>query len=576
MRPSSSGAIALVSLLSVASLGRAAEYVNDPLTSADAPGRGVQGGSFDANGWTTTSQTDAVWWEIPDALPSGAVEYTLTGISPSTTLNGADHDILAIYQAPSDAAEPIGYSPWFRNNDFKAFTRIFGTQEPGRAGAMKLELAVCPRGEPWYHDTACDPACGGNYLAYANGVTTDVGWDPTASYRMRLAWGPGTFSFGRDGVELASLEFPGTYAPKPLRVRLGSPRHGTSDVAYMPVGLTFKDMVVTGEPGSMTVVCGAEVPDGGAPDASTGDDAGTLPGTTLAAIQDVTAASWEAGVFPDVMDLNIEGDGTSPTAVVYVSFPAPSGYVESAWLALRTQSSGSASGGAGVVHGVSTAFDESTLTWGNKPAYAAEAHGAPQSIDADNEMTWDVTQLVRQGITGFAVVSTDPDGAHYVSKEAGGSITGPRLMVTITDPPDASAPDASMPDASDVDASVDSGPTVDDASADGGPGPGAGGSGGTGTASAGGHGGTSPSTGGASSFPDASANGDGSATGGSGGSVTLAPNGGDTGSGDDGGCTLLPPRRRGGSMSPAVISAAFVGIVLGRRRSRRRSVRSAV
>jgi MYXO-CTERM domain-containing protein len=250
-------------------------YVDDPLTLDAHPGRGSQGGSFGPEGWTTTSGTDAIWYEIPDALPTGSLSFRVKGISPQTTLTGADHDILAIYQAPSGQAEPIAYSPYFRNNDFKMFTRIFGVQEPDRAGAMKLEFAFCPRGEPWHHDEPCAPECGKNDLAYANGMDKDIGWDPQVSYQIGLSWGSGVVTFSRDGAALGSIAYQGSYAPKPLRVRLGSPRHGISDVAQMPVGITFKDMVVAGDPGPMTPVCDAPPPppDGGMPDAS--DDAGT-------------------------------------------------------------------------------------------------------------------------------------------------------------------------------------------------------------------------------------------------------------------------------------------------------------
>jgi len=62
--------------------------------------------------------------------PSGRVEYSVTGLSLATSLTGVDHDILTMYQAPTDRAEPVPYSPYFRNNDFKVFTRIFGRARP--------------------------------------------------------------------------------------------------------------------------------------------------------------------------------------------------------------------------------------------------------------------------------------------------------------------------------------------------------------------------------------------------------------------------------------------------------------
>src|SRR5438105_1357386 len=173
-----------ISLALIAAPAFANVYVNDPLTDPNFPGRGSKGGMFTIDGWVTVDEPDSAWWEIADALPSGRVEYTVTGLALGTSLSGFDHDIFTLYQAPDNQPEPIGYAPYFRSNDFKAFTRIFGSQEVGRPGAMKLELALCSQGPPGYHDTACPAGCDGSGLAYARGNMNDVGWDATASYRM--------------------------------------------------------------------------------------------------------------------------------------------------------------------------------------------------------------------------------------------------------------------------------------------------------------------------------------------------------------------------------------------------------
>ena len=69
-----------------------------------------------------------------------------------------------------------------------------------------------------------------------------MGWDPAKSYRMVLAWGSGKFSFSRDGEELGVVGYPGEYAPQPLRVRFGSPRHDGvyPGSAFMPHGLSSR------------------------------------------------------------------------------------------------------------------------------------------------------------------------------------------------------------------------------------------------------------------------------------------------------------------------------------------------
>lgn len=442
--------LALAILLSTSSAA-AADYVNDPLTDPSFAGRGSMGGTFGPSGWTTVNEADSFWYEIADAIPTGSIEYTVTGLSVGGSLNGVDHDILTFYQAPTGKAEPVPYSPYFRNNDFKAFTRIFGDKEPGRGGAMKLDLAFCPRGDPWYHDTACTPDCDKSGIAYARGADKDVGWDATKAYRMVMAWEPGKIAFSRDGETLGTISFAGTYAAKPLRVRFGSPRHDGvyPGQAYMPKGLTFKDVKISGTAGAMTAVCGATMPDASVPDTSVSDAA--VPPGELGALQDVTAASYEMGVFPDVNDLNPEADN----AVAYLKFPPITGVPSNVKLRLHTHDFPSASGGSGVVCLVADdSWSETTLKWTGRPAVSTMCAGTSRKVDPDSEVEWDVTSLVTTSSTAnrnLAIVSMDPDGVHYVSKEKD-KARGPRLVVTggtIT-MPDSGTPDTSVPDDSSV------------------------------------------------------------------------------------------------------------------------------
>jgi len=415
-----------LALLVFAPAAFAADYVDDPLTASTFTGRGSKGGEFSSAGWKVTRGDDSVWYEIPDALASGSVEYDAMGFSVGGTLAGTDHDILCVYQAPTGAPEPIVYSPDFRNNDFKVFTRIFGTNEPGRGGAMKVELHICPRGAPWHHDTACDPSCYQGGLAYANGMDKDVGWDATKWYRLGINWGSGKMNMVRDGVTLSTVTFGGTYSPKPMRVRLGSPRHADGSDMRMPIGLTFRNVKVSGTAGTMTPVCGAIVP----PDTGVVEDtAEATRTTTLDVLQDVTAFNGIAGVFPDVTDLVVSG---GPTEVVYLRFPAPSGVVKRAVLRMTTSSSASAEGGSGAVHAVSdTTWSETTLTWSTKPAWDSVGHGSPKMVAPNEAMEWDVTALVAKGTVNFAIVSTVDNGAHYLSKEADAA-KGPKLVVEST------------------------------------------------------------------------------------------------------------------------------------------------
>lgn len=419
----------------------ATSYVTDPLTAASNPGRGgSRGGSFSASGFTTSAADDTVWYEISDALESGSVEYTVTGLSLATTLLEGDNEMLAVYQAPEGVSEPINYTPYYRNNDMKVFTRIFGAAEGGtRAGSYKLELAMCMMGPPYY-DNTCGAGCPGvDTFAYARGNPTDVGWDPAASYRMGFSWGNGTMTFTRDGEVLGSVSYPGTYAPKPLRIRLGTPRAGQVGGATVPLGITFSNVVIQGTAGSQTPFCGAPTPDAGVPPQP---DAGCTAATARP-LQDATAASWTAGVFPDASDLNVEGDGSgNPSGVVYLKFPPLGGTASHAVLRLHTQASASAGGGSGQVCRVDDdSWSEGTLTFANRPPLSTVCTGGARSVGADSEVEWDVTALMTgSGNQNLAIVSADPDGAHFVSREQGDCARGPRLVADVVPPgPDAGA-----------------------------------------------------------------------------------------------------------------------------------------
>ena len=195
---------------------------------------------------------------------------------------------------------------------------------------------------------------------------------------------------------------------------------------------------------------------------------GTVPGE-LAVVQDVTAANWESGVFPNVGELNVE----SPGSVVFLRFLATAGSIDRAMLVLHTQLSSSSAGGSGRACAVADfTWSETTLNWANRPSNGV-CVGPARSVSSNSEVEWDVTSLVQGGrATHLAVVSDDPDGAHCFSKESGGASQGPRLRVlerAAVDagvPPevDAGAPpvDAGTPviDAGDADSAIDAGSTV--------------------------------------------------------------------------------------------------------------------
>lgn len=254
--------LGLAAILSQGDLAHAQEvvYVDDPLTSSPSgnqPGvtAGSRGGSFGADGWTVTGDENTVYYVIPAALPRGRVEVTVTGLSTETNLTGALHDLLVIY-GTTDQAEPVSYAPYFRSDDFKVQVRVIGTAETSRGpGASKLELRRCPMGHPGYHEE-CDPSCQETVAsAYLNGAPmAPLPWNPSRDYRLRVTWESGQMSYDR-GDSPVYIDYPGTFAPEELVVRLGSPRHRDGTDNRLPNGMTYSDVLVVGEPGAPTASC---------------------------------------------------------------------------------------------------------------------------------------------------------------------------------------------------------------------------------------------------------------------------------------------------------------------------------
>jgi hypothetical protein len=167
---------------------------------------------------------------------------------------------------------------------------------------------------------------------------------------------------------------------------------------------------------------------------------GACTAPTVGASEDVTAASWETGVDGYGGDLNVEGDASGlPNGVVYVKFPATGGAVSQATLTLHTLDTSSAHGGSGQVCLVSSSgWSETTLTWANRPAVGTVCSGGARTVNQNSEVSWDVTALLNAapgGPVSLALVSADPDGAHFYSKESGGCALGPRLDFTLAPPP---------------------------------------------------------------------------------------------------------------------------------------------
>lgn len=400
-------------------------HFEDTLRGATTGNR--TGGTLGADGWTVTGVDDAIWYALP-RLESGYVEFTIAHVTLANLPLG-DQEIFAMYEDGWGLGEPIDYGGGFRSNFYKVLVRIYGTPEPSRAGFMKMMWGICPSGAPGQGTCGCG--------SFFEEPFADPGAWTGDPVRMRIEWGGGHSRLLRDGAEVVSVDWTGfEFGPSELHMMLGSPRND-GGLSSMPIGATFSDLVVDGVEGPLAVCPGA--PDAGMPVDAGGGCAGG------GATQDATAASWVSGVFPDASDLNVEGDGSAPSGIVYLRFPAtgaPGDVTTSAVLTMHTSPSGSAGGGSGRICAVTGGtWDEATLTWTSRPTVSTSCVGPVRTVTPDMAVTWDVTSIAVAGApVDLAVVSTDADGAHYLSRESGGCASGPTLAMTTAPGPDTGMP----------------------------------------------------------------------------------------------------------------------------------------
>jgi hypothetical protein len=200
------------------------------------------GGSFGPDGWTVTAATDRIWYALP-RLTAGALEVTVTNMS-NANLVVNDNEILALYEAGYGIAEPVRYSPEFRNNHYKTMVRVYGSDEVGRAGQQKLMWGMCPSGAPGYDACGC-----GSFFEETFGG--DGAWSG-APERLRIEWGGGTTRLLRNGDPVVTIDWSGSgleFAPSELHFSIGTSRPSAVGTAAMPIGAVFSDLLITGTEG---------------------------------------------------------------------------------------------------------------------------------------------------------------------------------------------------------------------------------------------------------------------------------------------------------------------------------------
>lgn len=415
------------------------------------------GGSFADDGWHVTDRRDRIWYALP-RLVSGSVEFTLANVTMASLTDTSDTEVFAMYEAGYGIAEPIRYSPEFRDNHFKCMLRLYANGEGTRAGQQKLMWGICPSGAPGYGACGC-----GSFFEEPFGGNGS--WDGTAQ-RLRIEWGGGRTRYLRNGAVVLTIDWPGArFAPSELHMSLGTSRPSAVDSAQLPVGAVFSDLVVDGVEGEIARCPGPTVTDAGTTVADSGTP--TMSGMVLdlPAVEDVTVdPTLASSVYPELRDLAV-GAGDSE---FYVKFRVPSlpGRVVQAQLLLHSGTGPSSEGsGASVFSAASEAWSESTLTWSARPgprgARLARVDGV--SVDQPYALALPVSAVGSPGTYAFAVLPEpgDTNAAHFDSKEVSAA-RGPVLRLVI-DPTMPAATDAGTT-TPDVPAAMDAGTTRPDVS----------------------------------------------------------------------------------------------------------------
>jgi|GEM_PF-1504428 len=413
------------------------------------------GGSFADDGWHVTDRRDRIWYALP-RLVSGSVEFTLAHVTMASLTDTSDTEVFAMYEAGYGIAEPIRYSPEFRDNHFKCMLRLYANGEGTRAGQQKLMWGICPSGAPGYGACGC-----GSFFEEPFGGNGS--WDGTPQ-RLRIEWGGGRTRYLRNGAVVLSIDWPGArFAPSELHMSLGTSRPSAVDSAQLPVGAVFSDLVVDGVEGELARCPGPTVTDAGTMVADAG--APTMSGMVLdlPAVEDVTVdPTLASSVYPDVRDLAV-GAGDSE---FYVKFRVPSlpGRVVQAQLLLQSGTGPSSEGsGASVFAAASAAWSESTLTWSARPGPrgARQARVDGVSVDEPYALALPVSAVSSPGTYAFAVLPEpgDTNAAHFDSKEVSAG-RGPvlRLVIDPTMPPVTDA--GTTTERPDVPVAIDAGTTT--------------------------------------------------------------------------------------------------------------------
>jgi len=221
---------------------------------ASRPGSAkVKGGTFTAEGWKTTSNSDYIEFHVP-TIKKGSVEFEVKGWAKSAKVfndSGPKYHFFGMWDGSwtgQSGTAQIKYNP------YKAHLRVYGfnqnsdgTLDDSYYSLLKLRLNV----RAFTDGGETDPngfECYANPNSYPTGDCADQGvrhlfsWEANRTYHFRIEWGDGAMRWYLDGQEITYYDYSSigkdAYDPPDHVIRIGS-------VSYpVPLGTIYSNLKV--------------------------------------------------------------------------------------------------------------------------------------------------------------------------------------------------------------------------------------------------------------------------------------------------------------------------------------------
>ncbi len=416
--------------------------VDDPLDHSTIGVR--EGGVWDAaGGWQAQGGEVRITWDLGQAYDQGRFEVDVRSWLPCEQPNAEKCHIMSMWQSENQCRQDshdAGEAHWI----FRTGTNYYGP--------------------PCHYKLLTRPV-GVGEISHEARIDHGVAWDAGTTYHYSLSWGPnGRVVLSRDH----NVIYDYTHGA-PVRLRyllIGRDRETKPNYGEQP-GVIYSNVEVWVE-GAPVVDAGT---DAGGEDGGSDADADT---DTITVQKDPVDDTFAAPLEPDAQhgdldNFQVGGDGAGGTGrTIYLKFDLRdiSGDILDARVHVRATNAG---GGGDIRPIDSSAWDEETLTFNNRPTDGGAITDDIGNVTIGNWYSWSVLGGLEGGdFRSFEVTSTVTDGAAFASKENADPDARPYLEITYvpgaTEEPQADGEDGGGEEPQEDDAGV----TPDDSGGDAG------------------------------------------------------------------------------------------------------------